>query len=80
MQRKLVRDSWDLHAEERGQEAQAAAGPRTLMSVAVTRDGPGGKPRADCNLPQSSTRAFQARHAIPSPKQILRAVWEMKEP
>lgn len=80
MQRKLLRDSWDLHAEERRQEAQAASGPRTLMSVAVTGDGPGGKPRADCNLPQSSTQAFGARHAIPSLKQILRAVWEMKEP
>lgn len=51
-----------------------------MVSVAVTGDGPGGKPRADGKLPKSSTRAFLARHATPGPKRTLRAVWEMEEP
>lgn len=48
-QRKLVRTSWQTHAEERGQELQAGVGQGASVPVTMTQDGPGRKLRVSAD-------------------------------
>lgn len=72
--KKLVRASWEPHAEEREQELQAGVGQGASVPVTMTQDGPGKKlrvsiaPLARVKVLKSNTLAFPPNYMASGPQ------------